>query len=278
MNPYERLAGDFARLLQRGKDLPLGRIAVRRDYPPSADASVALLFSPHPDDECIIGALPLRLRNEAGMRIINVAVTLGSRKERRAARRRELKGACAYLGFDLIIAGSSGLEKITAETRDRNKARWKNAVRIIAKIVAETHPRILFVPHEQDRHPAHIGTHLLVMDALAEMAAGFRCSIIETEFWRAMEMPNLMVESSVDDVGTLMAALSFHAGEVRRNPYHLRLPAWMQDNVRRGTELIGGPGAKAPDFPYATLYRLRRWSAGRFEEDRGNYATIRADG
>ena len=80
-----------------------------------------------------------------------------------------------------------------------------------------------------------------------------------------MATPNLMVESSAQDLGDMMAALSFHVGEVQRNPYHLLVPAWMQDNVRRGGELVGGQGGAAPDFPFATLYRLRRWARGGFE-------------
>jgi hypothetical protein len=32
--------------------------------------------------------------------------------------------------------------------------------------------------------------------------------------------------------------------------------------VRRGGELVGGQGGAAPDFVFATLYRLRRWSGG----------------
>jgi hypothetical protein len=75
-----------------------------------------------------------------------------------------------------------------------------------------------------------------------------------------------MVESSVDDVADLVAGLSLHAGEVRRNPYHLRLPAWLQDNVRRGAELVGGEGSAAPDWPFATLYRLRHWKNGHLED------------
>ena len=47
-----------------------------------------------------------------------------------------------------------------------------------------------------------------------------------------------------------------------RNPYHLLVPAWMQDNVRRGGELVGGQGGAAPDFTFCTLYRLRRWRDG----------------
>jgi hypothetical protein len=37
----------------------------------------------------------------------------------------------------------------------------------------------------------------------------------------------------------------------------------MRDNVRRGGELVGGQGGEAPDFTFATLYRLRRWRNGK---------------
>jgi hypothetical protein len=77
-----------------------------------------------------------------------------------------------------------------------------------------------------------------------------------------MHNPNLMVESSGVDVADLMAACSFHVGEVQRNPYHLSQAAWMEDNVRRGGELVGGQGGAAPDFLFATLYRLRQWKGG----------------
>jgi N-acetylglucosamine malate deacetylase 1 len=81
-----------------------------------------------------------------------------------------------------------------------------------------------------------------------------------------MDAPNLMVESSAAEVADLVAALALHVGEVARNAYHLRLPAWMIDNVRRGAELVGGQGGAAPRFTFATLYRLRRWIDGRLEE------------
>jgi hypothetical protein len=93
---------------------------------------------------------------------------------------------------------------------------------------------------------------------------GFARLTVETEFWGAMDAPNLMVESSAADVADLVAALSLHVGEVARNAYHLRLPAWMIDNVRRGGELVGGQGGTAPPFAFATLYRLRHWENGRF--------------
>ncbi len=278
MNPYERLAIQYSRLVEQGKKIPLGRFAPARHAPLPAGAPAVLIFSPHPDDECIIGALPLRLRREALMDVINVAVTLGSKKSRRRERLHELEKACAYLGFQLVNAASNGLEQINMEARRTNRRQWKRAVEIISGIIADANPRIIFLPHAHDGHPTHLGTHFLVLDALAAEPRDFDCRVIETEFWRAMEIPDLMVESNTRDVGTLMTALSFHAGEMRRNPYHLLLPAWMQDNVRRGAELVGGQGAAAPSFSFATLYRERRWGRGKFKNGRGTAAIIRADG
>jgi LmbE family N-acetylglucosaminyl deacetylase len=249
-----------------GKALPLGGIPPQTRHRPAADAPVALIFSPHPDDECIIGGLALRLLREANMRIVNVAVTLGSKQERQAARWQELKNACGWLGFDLEATAPNGLEKINSDTRKGDPARWAAVVKTIAALLTKHRPRIIFFPHEADWNRTHIGTHWLAMDALKTLPADFQCVMVETEFWGQMPSPNLMVESSVDDVADLLAALSFHIGEMRRNPYHLRLPAWLQDNVRRGAELVGGQGGAAPDFTFATLYRARRWRKGQAEE------------
>jgi LmbE family N-acetylglucosaminyl deacetylase len=269
VNPFRKFVSDHERLLRRGGRLPLGRAPkiLRQPRIPSP-APKALIFSPHPDDECIVGGLALRLLREAKWNVINVAVTLGSKPGRRPARRRELRNACASLGFELMVSREQGLEDITLTSCKRNPARWKSAVKVIAGILAEQRPRIIFVPHEHDRHPVHVGTHFLVRDALKMLPAGFTCHVVETEFWGQMTDPNLLVELSVADVADLVAALACHTGEVRRNPYHARLPAWMMDNVRRGAELVGGQGGAAPDFTFGTVYRLRKWSHGRLTEVR----------
>ncbi|HWD92705.1 MAG TPA: PIG-L family deacetylase [Verrucomicrobiae bacterium] len=266
MNPYRDFVSSFARLVAGGKSLPLGQIAPESISKPAADAPRALIFSPHPDDECIIGGLALRLMREAKMRVINVAVTQGSNKERQAGRLQELKNACNWIGFELEQTGPNGLEKINAKTRSSEPEHWAAAVKVIATSLAKHQPRAIFVPHELDWNSAHIGTHFLVVDALKSLPASFQTVVIETEFWGQMPTPNLMVESSAEDVADLLAALSFHVEEVRRNPYHLRMPAWLMDNVRRGAELVGGQGGAAPDFMFATLYRARRWTNGGFEK------------
>jgi N-acetylglucosamine malate deacetylase 1 len=265
MNPYHRYVSELAGLVREGRRFPLGGFPIPPRVPLADDAPRAVIFSPHPDDECIIGGLALRLMREAGMRVVNVAVTQGSNKARQAARLEELKAACEYLGFDLVQTAPAGLEKINVNTRTGDPPQWRASVEAIAAIVADQRPQVVFFPHDTDWNSTHIGTHFLLMDALARQAAGFTCHVVETEFWGAMASPNLMVESSVTDVADMMTALSFHVREVQRNPYHLLVPAWMQDNVRRGGELVGGQGGAAPEFTFCTLYRLRRWMDGQLQ-------------
>ncbi len=266
MNPYQRLVSEYDRFAREGKSYPLGTFPRFSRPEIASNAPKVLIFSPHPDDEVIIGGLALRLLREAKWNVINVAVTQGSKKERQAERLAELKACCDCIGFGLAQTAPGGLEKVNVKARAQEPSHWAQSVESIAGILAEHQPRVILFPHEEDWNSSHIGTHFLVMDALKSLTPEFGCYAVETEFWGAMATPNLMVEISPQDLGDLITALTFHVGEVQRNPYHLSLPAWMQDNVRRGGELVGGQGGAAPDFTFATLYRLRKWSQGRLEK------------
>jgi len=261
-NPYYKLVSEYARLLQEGRAYPLGTFEPAPHPKLAPDAPTALFFSPHPDDECIVGGIALRILREAHMNLLNVAVTLGSKKERQAERLQELRSACNYLGYGLLTTAPNGLERINPKTREQDPAHWSACVRVIHEIIAKHQPKVILCPHDRDWNSTHIGTHFLILDALQQMPAGFECYLAETEFWGAMTDPNLMVEFSVEDLADMIVATTFHIGEVKRNPYHLLLPAWMMDNVRRGAEVAGGQGGAAPDFTFAALYRLRKWSRG----------------
>lgn len=265
MTPYHQLVAEYSRLLKEGRTYPLGNFPPAPRPAIAPNAPKALFFSPHPDDECISGGLALRLMRQARMRVANVAVTLGSKKERQAGRFQELEAACHYLGFDLISTGPNGLERISAKTRQEDPSHWTACVSVIKTILQRHQPRVILCPHDRDWNSTHIGTHWLVTDALRQMPAGFECYLVETEFWGAMDDPNLMVEISAEDLADMIVATTFHVGEVKRNPYHLLLPPWMMDNVRRGGEVAGGQGGAAPDFAFAALYRLRRWRNGKAE-------------
>lgn len=277
-NPYRGFVEGHLRLLDQGLRLPLGGMEPPKHPTPPVSARRVVLLSPHPDDECVTGALALRLQREANMRTVNVAVTLGSKKERRAGRLTELKAACHFLGFKLVVPGQEGLSDVTAEARAGDPVGWRAKVAAVAEVIARERPAVLVVPHARDHNRTHVGVNLLAFDALETLGRDLALDLVETEFWGAMPEPNLLVEVGVNDLADLLAALSFHVGEVRRNPYHLRLAAWMMDNVRRGAETVLGQGAAAPDMAFAMVYRLRRWQDGGIVEVLERGGIVKGDG
>lgn len=266
MNPYVAFVEGHARHLREGRAWQLGGFPVPAHPRPAPGAPRVLVFSPHPDDECIIGGLALRLMRQSGWSVGNVAVTLGSRRDRQAGRLAELRGACDFLGFDLINVAPNGLEQVTPKARAADPAAWAGKVAAIADVLRREAPRAILFPHVQDWNGTHIGVHHLVMDALATLGPDFDTHLVETEFWGQNYQPNLLVETPESDLVELITALTFHVGEVMRNPYHLTLPAWMTNNVRLGGETVGGQGEAPPDFAFGTVYRLRRWRAGAVQE------------
>lgn len=259
MNSFDEYAQSFADLLNAGSSIPLAEAPelVRPNI--ADDAPKVLIFSPHPDDEVIMGGLPLRLMRQCGWRVINVAVTQGSNPQRQAPRWDELAACCRCIGFELVATSENGLTNIQPSAAEANGPDWKKAVDVIAGLLSEHQPRLIFFPHRHDWNSTHIGVHFLLLHALRQLGDEIAPFICETEFWGQMQSPNLAVQSSAQEVGDLISALAYHVGEVQRNPYHLSLPAWMIDNTRRGNELVGGQGKSGPDMQFATLYRRGRW-------------------
>jgi LmbE family N-acetylglucosaminyl deacetylase len=259
-NPYRAYVESIRAGVKGAKSAP----AVSGTVPVVESDAKVMVFAPHPDDESIIGLLPLRLMREAGKQIIVAPVTFGSNVERQAGRAKELADACAYLGWE-VRRGKAELGALEVDD--------------IVALLKEAQPAVVVMPHAGDWNSRHISTHFLVEEALGKMEASFACSVVETEFWGAMDDPNLMVEGDAELVSDLVAAISLHVEEVARNPYHLLLPAWMQDNVRRGGELVGGQGGAVPDFSFATLYRLRKWENGGYVQclETGTVVPVGAD-
>ena len=223
-----------------------------------------LVFAPHPDDECIIGLLPLRLMLEANAKITDVAITLGSNLQRRQGRLQELTQACKFLNWDIRVCGKEGFENIRLKTREDNPSYWNECVDELVSIIKETQPAIIFMPHIDDWNATHIGTSKLVSDAVEKSC--FSGAVINTEYWGGIKVANLMIEATEEHIAVLMEAVARHVKEVERNDYHLRLPFWMGDNVRRGAELVGGQGAEAPRFKFATLYNLQFFKDGIWQQ------------
>jgi LmbE family N-acetylglucosaminyl deacetylase len=250
--------------LEAGEKIPIGPSPEPLVPPavsaPSAKPVKVALCAPHPDDEALIGALPLRLRLETGAQVTDCAITFGSNLTQRARRLRELESACLVLGFDLRIPQPPmGFDNVSLANRSEKPKEWAEKVSVLARCFEELQPDVVFAPHALDWNKAHVGTHYLAVDALgAYLERSGRGSIpfIETEFWHENAQPNLMIGVSAEVEAILVMATAEHGGEVSRNPYHVRHPARMIENVRLGAEVVGGQGGPAPAFPFAELYRL----------------------
>jgi len=260
------IISSYLQLLRRAPQAPPSITALPLSsalLTPDASRPCALIFSPHPDDECLLGAMPLRLKREQNWRIINIALTLGSNTERRGARKVELAKACAVLGFDSILSDADGFSGVNEITRKENPAAWQIMTVRLGEIIAHYKPQAIFLPHAHDLHPAHIGTHLLGLDALAKQVSAFTCAVLECEYWHPLEEPNLMIGIAENEASALLSALSCHAGENARNPFDARFPSYLIDNVRRGSERIGGKGVPAAPMDFAMIYKFGLWKNGK---------------
>src|SRR2546425_12744708 len=122
INPSHHFVTEFARLIHQGRTLPLGGFPPLERPKPAAHAPTALIFSPHPDDEVIIGALPLRLLRELKWQVVNVAVTQGSPRSPQKARRQELQARCDHTGAALARTAPPGLDAVNPHPRPRGPA------------------------------------------------------------------------------------------------------------------------------------------------------------
>jgi len=207
---------------------------VRRHLP----REKVLIVSPHPDDEILQSSLALRLQTENSMKVVNVAVTLGSKLDQRKRRTSELTRAVKYLKFKNYILSES----------------WSEKKRELSEIIKKEKPSLIIAPHHLDQHTTHQRTSTLVSD----VTGSFSGTIAWSEFWSAQKSPNLLVEVPFDVFLKQYKALEFHRGEIARNPYHLRLQSWLIDNVRRGSEIINHSGSESAPMLMGQLYRVSR--------------------
>lgn len=190
-----------------------------------------------------MGALALRLQSENKMKIINVAVTLGSAKERRKARRVELTKATRFLKWENVVLSDD----------------WGKKKTQLAAMLKKHRPVLVIAPHAQDRHPAHEMTAQLLLDCLKQHDT----TVAWAEYWNPQAKPNCLMEVPDNEHLRQVQALEFHAGEVSRNPYHLRLLGWQMDTVRRGSEWLAQKGAPSVSMLAGQLYRFEKWQSGK---------------
>ena len=252
MEHFHDFVTGYLDLLQEAKKIPLGQyVSAWPELPP--DAPVAVILSAHPDDEVMTG-MPLGIRlRRAGYRIVNIAVTVGS-PDQYERRLQELQGACTYLGIQLVVPLIGGLR---GQIKSNCPQDWQYAVDEITNIIKPLRPKVVITHHEGDAHHDHIAVSKLTHQVLLKELPALDCVLACGEYWRDLQRPNLQLEVSAGDLAILLEGLSFHKGELARNPYHLLWPAFMSTKVRYG-EIVKGWGTGAPSFDFSVMYRLKR--------------------
>jgi N-acetylglucosamine malate deacetylase 1 len=199
-----------------------------------------VILSPHPDDECLLGSIAFRLKDENLAQVTNIAFSLGSKKERQKKRRVELKKAVKVLGIKNVV-----LKKENDLT----------------SVLKKIKPQIVIASHLNDSHPTHIRSAKELLKALKVIH--FSGTVVWGEYWGQIQKPNLLIEVSNHQIKKQVKALACHEGEISRNPYHLRLPGWMMDQVRRGSEAIQTMGASSINMPFGQIYQVAFFNKGK---------------
>jgi LmbE family N-acetylglucosaminyl deacetylase len=193
----------------------------------------ALVLSPHPDDELLGCPAHLFALRDAGWRIVNVALSLGSEAEQRERRRQELQEACRRAGFELIlVAGEDGPPGIGDELLDaRCGATPEQTVRRLVELAHAQGAELLVAPSPHDDHPAHERAGRLALAALRAGAAG---RIWLWGLWADVALPNSLCVFDAERLEQIEHALRAHEGELARNDY----PGLLRSRARAGAILL----------------------------------------
>ena len=195
-----------------------------------------------------MGGYALRMRQEWGATVSVLPFSYGSALDRRSERKQELEKALAILDFELFDP-----RKLSGGMPQYERLALDEAFDGLVQFA----PQVVITPHADDGHPTHIETHQVIRECLVRYLKTHpqeKILWVQSEFWRDMKGPNVLIPYSAEQVSLLGQALMAHQGEVARNPYHLRLPAWLMDQVRKGSELVAGFGSSAAQIPFGQIY------------------------
>lgn len=219
---------------------------------------MALLVSPHPDDEVLGLGGTVAMLVEAGWTVVNLACSLG-RQDDHERRRAELERAGERFGISLDVLGVP-----ISGSDDLRSAQGVLAVRI-AEAVAVHQPDVVISPTPQDLHHGHEVVGRAVGDALssAEGARWWQYAI-----WGDLPFANLYIPIGTQHTERALYVLGAYAGENARNDYRdLMSGNWIR-NRTLGVERVFGFGATRPiearavELAFEVVRRNGSWWAG----------------
>jgi LmbE family N-acetylglucosaminyl deacetylase len=253
---FARYANSFQELFLNAKNAPKPVLAPLSSLI-SIEPQKILILAPHPDDECLMSGFAIRAQEEWGAKVQVVPFSYGSKKERRAERKKELNESLALLQFELLEPRSPSSTSAPSTDDELTQSQLMDAL-------VRASPDLVITSHLQDGHPTHIHSSELARFSLARYTAqtGRTVHLLQSEFWQSMPQPNLLIPLSSEHLIKMGNALLKHAGEMKRNPYHLSLPAWAMEQVRRGSEMLqdsagnSAKGSNKQDCVFGQIYRF----------------------
>jgi LmbE family N-acetylglucosaminyl deacetylase len=221
--------------------------------------SPILIVSPHPDDECILGSIALRLQWENKCPIFVLPATYGSQYTQRARRLDELQAACKTLNWSLY-----------------NRSLTKNFSMLeLKKILEKLKPVAIVTYHPRDNHPTHSKISQIVLDCLKQN--NITSTLFLGEYWSTLRRPNLSVELSIKNRSQLIKGLKNHKEEIKRNPYHLSLESWWNDSSRRGRELLKISAKSFGEVTHTALYECYEVHNKRLKRKKSQHISLQHD-
>ena len=219
--------------------------------------NVALLVSPHPDDDVLGLGATVSMLVERSWTVLNLACSLG-RPEDRRRRLAELREAGGRLGFTTTVmeppARIGWDDDLDAAVRAVDEA--------VAEQISAHHPDVVISPHLADGHHGHEAVARGVRTSLERSASG--------PVWWAYgiwcDLPRPTAFAPYDDtvLARVTHALAAYERENARSHYDQMYPARAVVNRTLGSERVFGFGtATASEEPYADLFtELRHGASG----------------
>ncbi len=210
----------------------------------------ALLLSPHPDDELLGCPAHLFALRDAGWRIVNLALSLGSAQGERGRRLSELEEACGRAGFELLLEDDGLAMPDSCEALSGGEADtgFERSLARVLEISDAIGGDLLVSPSPHDDHPAHERAGRL---ALAAARAGAAGRLWLWGLWADLARPNSLCVFGAERLEEIERALSAHRGELARNDYGRLLRARAELSSILLPERVFGYGS--PGLPAGAL-------------------------